>query len=423
MSIIPHAVQQLRTTAELRSVPGLLQVLNLLPLSHQEIADRVDAALADNPMLERAPGSPCPNCGRHTRSGGCATCRNQRADQADIASPVDDLSTLAMCEVRADCRAVMPNVIAHLTARGLLDEDPADIAALHNVPRSKVDECIRALRAIGPPGIAQRTVGALLAAQAKTLVDADVCGAWVIELLETDLASIASQDAQGVAGRYGVSEAEARRVFNLIGQRLRPFVSVGGDTEKRSPPDVIAYRDASGDLVVDVAGSAWFGLRVTDVPRELASDPQAYAWLRVHQDRATDLLRQLDSRAHMLSAVARAAVEYQSQFIARGPEAHRPLTRSMIAASLAVSESTVSRAVKDKRLRLPDGRVVALACLFGKSVAARAELEELMRGAPLSDRQLSEQLSARGFSVSRRTVAKYRCELGITTGGPRSTVR
>jgi DNA-directed RNA polymerase specialized sigma54-like protein len=75
----------------------------------------------------------------------------------------------------------------------------------------------------------------------------------------------------------------------------------------------------------------------------------------------------------MLSSVARAAVEYQSAFVVNGARAHRPLTRSRLAASLAVSESTVPRAVRGERLRLPDGRVVALGLLFGKSVAARAE--------------------------------------------------
>jgi RNA polymerase sigma-54 factor len=77
----------------------------------------------------------------------------------------------------------------------------------------------------------------------------------------------------------------------------------------------------------------------------------------------------------MLSSVARAALEYQSAFVVNGARAYRPLTRCRLAASLAVSESTVSRAVRGKRLRLPDGRVVALGSLFGKSVAARAELK------------------------------------------------
>jgi RNA polymerase sigma-54 factor len=423
MMIGPQVRQQLRATPELRAVPGLLHVLIMLPLSHQQVTDMVDAALAENPMLERLPGFPCPSCGRHSRAGQCASCRHVRADPTDIPSPDDELSTLALCEVRADCRAAMPTVLAHLTARGLLDSEPSEIASLHHVPEAVVQECVRALRAVGPPGIAERSVGDLLAAQARRSGDALLGQPWVGDLLRNDLELVASGDAQNTARRYRVSESDAGHVFDAIARRLRPYVSVAADPPPRTPPDVLAERDETGALRVEVADSAWFGLRIADIPAEVASDAAACAWLKGYRDSASDLVQQLNSRARTLSTIARAAVLYQSDFVDKGPPAHRPLTRAALAASVGLSESTVSRAVKGKRLRLPDGTMVDLAALFGKSVAARAELQMLADNDSLSDLQLSELLIARGYAISRRTVAKYRSELGITRRKPRRTLR
>ena len=75
----------------------------------------------------------------------------------------------------------------------------------------------------------------------------------------------------------------------------------------------------------------------------------------------------------------------------------------------------MSRAVKDKVLQLPDGRVVPLAAMFGASTSVMEALRELLAGAerPSSDDQLAEELARRGHQVARRTVTKYRNALGV----------
>lgn len=407
---------------ELRPVPGLLQVLAMLPLTHDEVVEAVEIALDDNPMLERASGVTCPSCGRPRPGGQCTNCAHARPSSETLASPFDELAALAMCEVRTECRPVMALFLNHLTVRGLLDSDAAEIADLHGVPLAHITECIRAVKAVGSVGVAERTVPELLAAQARVLVDSGCADPWLVDLVRDHLALVAARDANQVARLFATSEIAASRAFELIARRMRPFVSLGDDTQPvvRTPPDIVVSKNAEGVLGIEVEDSRWFGLRALAVPEELASHAKASEWLLVHQRKAHDLIRQLDSRANMLTQIARAAVEYQSDYFDQGPRAHRPLTRSHLASLVGVHASTVSRAVKDKRLRLPDGNVVDFADLFGTAVAVRAHLSALAQGTAMSDRKLCAELSARGFTVSRRAVAKYRAQLGIAAGGSRS---
>ncbi|MGI5216516.1 hypothetical protein [Nocardia sp. CA-290969] len=411
--------RQLRIASELRQVPGLLHTLALLPLTDAEVETVVERALAENPMLEREPGSVCPGCGRWRRDDRCARCMCIPLAPPDVASrPIDEVTTLALCEVRPDCRPVMVLVLDHLTDRGLLDSEPAEIAALHGVPLGHVTECLRALRAAGPPGIGERDMASLLAAQARVLVASGSAEHWVVDLVHRHLDLIATRDSHRVAELYSVSPGAAARAFDLVAERLRPYADAGqvDGTDVRVPPDIMVERTGSGALEVRVHDSHWFGLRVRGIDRELAVDTRAVAWLRDYRRAAHEMLRRLDCRASALERIARAAVEHQEGFLAGGPTAHRPLTRAAVAAAVGVHESTVSRAVWGKKLRLPDRSIIDFADLFGTAVAVRAELAALCRDTSLGDRGLCEELRARGFAVSRRTVAKYRAQLGLAPG-------
>ena len=127
------------------------------------------------------------------------------------------------------------------------------------------------------------------------------------------------------------------------------------------------------------------------------------------------------------SQVAQRIVEVQRDFLENGREFLKPLTMSEMAERLGVHETTVGRAVSGKYMQTPHG-VFELKWFFTPGVkmadgavmsperikAALAELVgEEPAGKPLSDQDLAEGLKARGMPIARRTVAKYREELGI----------
>ena len=239
-----------------------------------------------------------------------------------------------------------------------------------------------------------------------------------MDLVRDHLAALADGDLDGPAAALDLPVTAVAELLVLVRTHLRPGVGLGPATP-RTVPDVLIYRAADGGLSVEVADSRWYGLAVAAAPRRLRADPEAAAWLDRHERAARDLIRQLDSRATVLHRVATAAVAHQAEFLLSGAARHRDLTRADVAATLALHPSTVSRAVAGKALRAPDGRILELTALFGRAVPVKSRIAEL---APrrLSDEGLRAALAAEGHVLARRTVAKYRAELGIAAGRRRS---
>lgn len=406
--------------AELRALPGLLNAMGMLALTHDEVTQATERALAENPVLERADGHPCPGCGRHVASGTCPRCTG-RATAAQFPGgmepaydPFTTLEADAGTEVRSDCRHALTLVIAHLTPRGLLDAGPEAIAAAENLEPGHVHEAVRAIKAVGPPGIAATSITNLLAAQADALAEQGHVPPWLPRLVRGHLGDLAAGSTAVVVRAMGLTEAQVREGLALIKDRLKPFVSAETASVAETAPtaDVFLYRRPDGSLEVEVPASAWFGLQVADLSaglRGASGTTEAAQWLTEHELAAQRLLYQIDRRAGALLRITECAVTHQKDFLDRGTGRHKPLTRTAVAQELGLHPSTVSRAVSGKRLRLPTGSVTDLACLFGKGLAARAALRESITTAgPASDEQLREMLARGGFSVARRTVNKYR---------------
>lgn len=408
---------------ELRALPGLLRALGMLAMTHAEVQLATERALADNPVLERAEGHPCPGCGRHVASGTCFRCRGQsgvsqfRDGPEPAVNPFASLEADAGVEVRPDCRHALDLVLAHLTSRGLLDCEPEQIARQHGLRPDQVHEALRAVRAVGPPGIASTSVVELLAIQAEALVDAGEAPDWLPHLVRAHLADLAAGSTAVVVRAMGLPEEQVLAGLAMVRERLRPFVAVDTGAAAAGVPtaDVFLYRRPDGSLEVEVPASAWFGLQIVDLSAGLPAASGAKQWLTDHELAARRLLYQIDRRAGALLRITQCAVAYQKDFLDHGDAGrHQPLTRTAVAQELGLHPSTVSRAVSGKRLRLPSGTVADLACLFGKGMAARAALQESIAAAgAASDEQLRDELARSGFVIARRTVNKYRRSLHL----------
>ena len=159
------------------------------------------------------------------------------------------------------------------------------------------------------------------------------------------------------------------------------------------------------------------------------SEVKEYLMGKVRQ--AKWVVRSIEQRRSTLLQCAEHILELQEDFFRHGPGHLKPMSLADIAQRVGVHESTVSRTVKDKYIQCASG-VYPLSYFFSRSLggsadaaspdAAKALLKKLIAGEdkkkPLSDQKLCELMSREGCELSRRTVAKYRDELGIpsTTG-------
>jgi len=142
-----------------------------------------------------------------------------------------------------------------------------------------------------------------------------------------------------------------------------------------------------------------------------------HRYLHQNNDRARFFVECIQRRWRTLRRVAELVVDYQHEFLEKGIRYLRPLTRAEVATRLNLDEGTVSRATANKYAMLPNGRLIPFSDFFDSSLGVKDILRELIHSETprhrLSDDELARLLSSRGIPMARRTVTKYREEMGI----------
>ena len=154
-----------------------------------------------------------------------------------------------------------------------------------------------------------------------------------------------------------------------------------------------------------------------------ATDPELKEYFRGKLERARLIVNSVERRRGTITQIVEAILEDQSDYFLNDGKL-QPMTMDKIARQLDISTSTVSRAIRNKYMQYR--RPVLLRDLFSNAASentdasadiVRKRIEELIQGEdharPLSDDKIAKMLKEEGMSISRRTVAKYRQQMGI----------
>ena len=170
--------------------------------------------------------------------------------------------------------------------------------------------------------------------------------------------------------------------------------------------------------------------------RQNTLDTEAKEWIEKRYRDASNLLSSLAQRGSTIARVTEAIFEVQTEFLTEGVKSIKPLTLRTIAERIGVHESTVSRVTSNKYVQTPHGMYPLrfffsneLATTQGEAISAK-QVKNLIQemvgdetpNKPLSDQAISNALKTKGILLARRTVQKYRDELGIPTSRERSAV-
>ena len=170
--------------------------------------------------------------------------------------------------------------------------------------------------------------------------------------------------------------------------------------------------------------------------RQDTLDTEAKEWIEKRYRDASNLLSSLAQRGSTIARVTEAIFEVQTEFLTEGVKSIKPLTLRTIAEKIGVHESTVSRVTSNKYVQTPHGMYPLrfffsneLATTQGEAISAK-QVKNLIQemvdaetpNKPLSDQAISNALKLKGILLARRTVQKYRDELGIPTSRKRSAV-
>lgn len=406
---------------ELRAAPALLTLARMLALTGVGLHQAVQDELAANPALEELEGGGL--------AGPAAPAAGDEERLLRVAMP-PSLADVLLSDLRASLpaseHALAALIVGSLSPQGLLEESPAVLARAAGLTRQRVEAALATLRAVGPPGIAARDTRECLLAQLDALDATGAAHSLARAIIAGYLDELGAGRQRAIARALGVEPEAVVEAHAFIRGRLWPYplqAAEGG----RGSPDRRSYH--TPDLVFAVEGDS-FAVTLTTAPGRWLRLSPAYAALaervetlpeaerehvRVYLERAQGFLRALRRRGETLLRVGEALAVRQAAFLRDGPRRLVPLTRLQIAADLGMHESTVCRAVEAKAALLPDRSVCALDDFFAAARPAQELLRELVaaESAPLSDQQLAALLAAQGYPIARRTVAKYRDQLGI----------
>lgn len=334
---------------------------------------------------------------------------------------------LNVMKLEVEERSIARQIIEHLDDNGYLETDIPELSIQMNIPAARIEEILRVVQTLEPFGVAARNLQECLLIQLDNLGYRDRA----FKLLITDcFDDLAQNRLNRIVDKTGLSIPEVKRYWSMI-KRLNPYPgrAFGGfDKTPYIRPDIlIVSMDGRFEPILNEAVYPTLSLNnyyLTLLKRTEDSQVKQYLLGRVKD--AVWLRKTVHRRMDTLFKVAQTIVQIQQQFFAKGPKYLVSMNLSDIAQKLSLHESTVSRAVHDKYLECSKG-VYQLKYFFSSKAdsersgrsrqAIKAEIIEIIRSEdksrPYSDSQLVELLGQRQIAIARRTVAKYREELGI----------
>lgn len=440
--------------------PQLIVANTLLRLSATELEQAIAQELAENPVLELVEALHCPQCGRAMPDGYCPLCGRSGAFQemcADWESDVpswerddeegdDDISRLASETTLSEhllrqARLALPPedlpiaafLVENLDSHGFLNCDLEEAAALLGVDRARIEHVLAVLQGLDPVGVAARNVRECLLIQLEHLRREGVTQPLAETLVREHWEMLGDPSFTRIARAVGKTVGEVQAALQFIREKLNPYPAQmdWSDLHESPPqraaispmPDVIIRRGGGATGVgyeIELPGAQAYRLRISAAYLEALENQTAFAgqdWEQweTYYARARLFISGLEQRWQTLRRLIHHLVLYQQDFLARGEQYLKPLTRAQLADALGVHESTVSRAVAGKVVQLPDGRLVPLARFFDRAAPVKEAIRELIahEDEPLSDRAIAERLAQQGYRVARRTVTKYRNTLNI----------
>lgn len=315
-------------------------------------------------------------------------------------------------------------MILNLDEDGYLREDFSAICRELGISLEKGEEAWSFFRLLEPRGIGARNLPECLMMQLEQSGDAgSAVGKLAGRLIEECLEELAENRITATAKKLGCSISDILEAGALI-RSFNPRPAAGfGDKryERYLLPDVIIKKTEHG-LQVCLADNGLFQLHINPYYVSLmkqAEFPEAQEYLKEKIRQAEWTCHCLEQRNATLLQLTAILLEEQPEFFEKGRIGLKPMTQKKMAERLGISESTVSRTVREKYLQCRFG-VFPLQYFFSRSdvpEAIRERMRELIKQEdkrkPFSDRVLAERLMEEGMDISRRTVAKYREEMGI----------
>lgn len=307
-------------------------------------------------------------------------------------------------------------------------EPPLDLNVL--------EEALLLVQSLDPPGVGAIDLTECLLIQLDAIPDAPPLTG---QLVSEHLSEVAKHKLPMIAKvtKHSIEEINAAVAF-LSKLHHHPGLIVSSSEVPTISPDIIVDFSDDGDgYTVRLARGNSPRLRISGQYRKMLEenrdDKNAREFIRKHLENATTLIDAIQFRRERLLQLAKVVVERQREFLDFGPRFIKVLRMRDLADEFGCDPSTISRTVDEKYLQTPRGIFPLRMFFTGGTETADGEevswdslkmkvkeyIDQEDKRNPLADEAIAQRMADEGYKVSRRTVAKYRGQLGIPTSRER----
>jgi RNA polymerase sigma-54 factor len=313
-----------------------------------------------------------------------------------------------------------------------------DISGLPLYTADEGESMLTIIQHLDPPGVGARSLRECLLLQ---LEDAGRADSVAYQLVRDGFEELIGHRWSELAKRAGIPIADVQQVADEIA-RLdpKPGLRFASATEHYIVPDLVVDK-VDGRYVVYLNDGNLPRLKISRVYQEIARDKKKFdaenkEFIASKLNSANWMIQAIEQRRQTMLKVMNYIVERQRDFFEKGVQHLKPLTLREVAEVIGMHESTVSRVTNEKFVQTPRG-VLPLKFFFssglsttdGDDVSARGikdQIKKLVDGEdakdPLTDQAIVDILKGEGVVIARRTVAKYRDQLGVLSARMRKRV-
>ncbi|MDQ3335013.1 MAG: RNA polymerase factor sigma-54 [Myxococcota bacterium] len=342
---------------------------------------------------------------------------------------------LKMTNLPPDRLEVGMEILGNIDADGYIKDPPiSELAADLGADPVMCEEVLEKIQSFDPIGIGARSLAECM------LIQAVACGQdddLVVKMIRSHLGNLEKKNYQAIARDLKQPLEEIYEAAKVIMEfDPRPGRQYSSDDPHYVTPDVYIHKVGDKYFVVPnddgLPKLKISGFYKNAMGNSAASKDYVQDKLRSAQW----LIRSIQQRQRTIIKVAESILKFQREFFDKGIAHLKPLILRDVAEDIGMHESTVSRVTTSKYVHTPQG-IFELKFFFNSGIsrtngedlasqAVKSKIKELVDQEdpkrPHSDQKIVELLKKGGIDIARRTVAKYREQLGILSSSKRKQV-
>ena len=424
----------------------LQQSIQMLTLPHQELKEKIEEELLNNPLLEVVESAESDVHSKLSKkssdlklSSFSSLAYERKTENHFLDNIIAEEKTLKnhllwqvqMSPSSPKEKSMLALLISHLNDQGYLDTSLEELAQKDNLSLDQLEMQLKILQGMEPAGVGARSLKECLLIQAQQLQE-DTKD--MVNLIQNYLHLLESREYEQLALYMNLEKEEVVELHQIIAS-MEPNPARGfSDTlTVYVTPDVYIYEE-EGDYKVALQEEGLPRLQISSSYekwlQKSSSDKEVKKYMNEKRNDGNWFIKSLIQRQETIRKVCYSVIRHQKDFFDKGPQFLKPLILKDIAEEVGVHRSTISRVTSRKHVHTPHG-LVSLKYFFNTGLkndqgemipvdTVKQKIKNLIDKEnnlkPLSDQHLSSNIHKEfQLSLSRRTIAQYRYSLGISS--------